>query len=130
MLQIWKDWTEWFLSKTKHLTNHNQFVPIPQEHKDDEHIKQTQNHVSNNNDPQPSNQCQTFLQKFMANASSKTVPRQVFRDACLLGVESEAEPPKANLLNTKQLLGLTYFAFTAVRFICKLNYIFKIKLYF
>ena len=114
MQQTWEVWRRrWLNYKTKFSTSGNYFVPIPQEHTDDEHIQESHNDDSNNEGPQAPTQHQSLFQQFMLHACSRTVPRQVLR-TCPIGDNTKYS--KANLLNTKQLMGLTFFAMTGVSF--------------
>lgn len=122
MQQFWKEWTRrWSLCRIKHAIHSKNFVPIPQEYKDDEDIIQNHNDGLNNEDLQPLNQHQSLFERFILQFKSKSLPREVLR-TCPIGDKfSKVEVSKANLLNTTQLMGLTFFALTGVRFRCYMH---------
>ncbi|KAG0577326.1 hypothetical protein KC19_5G148200 [Ceratodon purpureus] len=115
MKRNWEEWTrKWLLCKTNISLKSNHFVPIPQEHKDDEHTQQGNNGVPTDKDSQSSSDSQSLFEKFMSHARSTSLPRQVLR-TCPIS-DTDVKHSKANLLNTKQLFALTFFALTGGSF--------------
>jgi len=120
MPQFWEEWTrKWLSCRINYWMGGNSFVPIPQEHKDDEHILQSHNDVSNSKEDDQQYCSLSLYEKFIINAKSETLPKQVLRTCSISG--TNAHISKSNFLNTKQLLGITFFALTGVSCIYKLN---------
>jgi len=120
MQQIWEDWTkEWSLCRIKYWLSGNNFVRIPQEHKFDENIQQSDDDVSNRKEQESL----SLYEKFMLNVKSRTLLRQFFQPWTIGSTNNEYSKP--NFLNTKQLLGITVFALTGVSSICKIIFYFN-----
>ena len=106
MQRIWKESVErWSLFRLKHFSSRNSFVPIPQDYEHDHPKQQENKKTTNNGDPQSSSQELSIIKNIL-NKKSKVLQR--------VSIDNKAIYSTKNLLNTKQLIALTYFALTAV----------------
>lgn len=116
MQQIRDGWAKrWSFYPLNIWTSYNQFVPLPQEHKEHEQNSDAaSSHKDVDQEKQP-----TYYERFISRFKRDSLPKQILRQFSTTDINHS----NRRLLNTTQLTSLIYFALTGVS--CK----YKPKLY-